>query len=62
MTITDLVELNKDLYGNLWAENAIGDHLIERLRQTHPDRRSPIKLEGRHSCPFPRSTNKNLIE
>lgn len=51
----DLVELNEDLDGEFWAEDTIGDHLVERLRQAHPNRRSPIKLEGCHSYSFTRS-------
>lgn len=45
----NLVELNKNLNSEFGAEYAIRNHVIQSLRQAHPDRRSPVQLEGRHS-------------
>ena len=44
-----LIELNENLNGELGTERTAIHHLIQSLRQAHPDRRSTVQFKRRHS-------------
>jgi hypothetical protein len=51
---TNLVELQEDPDGELGAENAAEDHLVQRLREPHAEGGPPVHLEGgRHTYLIP---------
>lgn len=56
-----LVKLNKDLNGELRAEGATGDHLVERLGETHADGGPPVELEGCHGRYLQEHTSAGII-
>lgn len=45
---SDLVELHKDLDGELWADGSAGDELVQRLGEAGANGGPPIQLEGGH--------------
>jgi len=47
---SDLVELHKDLDGELWADGPAGDELVQRLGEAGANGGPPVQLEGGHPC------------
>ena len=45
---SDLVELHKDLDGELWADGSAGDELVQRLGEAGANGGPPVQLEGGH--------------
>jgi hypothetical protein len=47
-TVTNLVELHKDLNGELGADGPAGDEVVQRLGEAGADGGPPVELEGGH--------------
>jgi len=45
---SDLVELQEDLDGELWADGPAGDEIVQRLGEVGANGGPPVQLEGGH--------------
>ena len=52
-----LIELDQNLNRELGAESAVLNHLVQRLRQAHSDRRPAVQFERRH-CSLRNAMNR----